>query len=175
MNEINDFETEISETEEELSDDTPEIEPAIDQFELKHLGEIKKVTRDEVIALAQKGMDYDRIRGRLDELSGEKDERRAEINRDLEQFAEEFPEAARDINKNVPREVWDAVNKGGTSLTAEFRKFDLKQKTAEIESLRAQLDTAKQNEKNKNRSTGSQSSGSIASAADIWDAAWNDD
>lgn len=36
-------------------------------FELKHLGEAKQVTRDEVIALAQKGMDYDRIRANYDE------------------------------------------------------------------------------------------------------------
>lgn len=34
-------------------------------FRLKHLDEVKQVTRDEVIALAQKGMDYDRIRARV--------------------------------------------------------------------------------------------------------------
>lgn len=36
-------------------------------FTLKHLDEVRTVNREEVIALAQKGMDYDRIRGRLDE------------------------------------------------------------------------------------------------------------
>lgn len=30
-------------------------------FELKHLGETKNVNRDEVVTLAQKGMDYDRV------------------------------------------------------------------------------------------------------------------
>ena len=39
-------------------------------FELKHLDETRTVNREEVIALAQKGMDYDRIRGKLDELRG---------------------------------------------------------------------------------------------------------
>ena len=55
--------------------ENPEAEPAPDGetksreqedqlFTLKHLDETKQVTRDEVIALAQKGMDYDRIRAK---------------------------------------------------------------------------------------------------------------
>jgi hypothetical protein len=42
-------------------------EAKTDLFTLKHLDETREVSREEVIALAQKGMDYDRIRGRLDE------------------------------------------------------------------------------------------------------------
>lgn len=37
-------------------------EQADQLFRLKHLDEVRQVTRDEVIALAQKGMDYDRVR-----------------------------------------------------------------------------------------------------------------
>jgi hypothetical protein len=37
-----------------------------DGFVLKHLGEEKTVSRDEVVSLAQKGMDYDRIREKWD-------------------------------------------------------------------------------------------------------------
>lgn len=37
-----------------------------ESFVLKHLGEEKAVGRDEVVALAQKGMDYDRIREKWD-------------------------------------------------------------------------------------------------------------
>jgi len=40
-----------------------------DQFTLKYLGETKTVSRDEAITLAQKGMDYDRIRQKFDELT----------------------------------------------------------------------------------------------------------
>ena len=36
-----------------------------DKFVLKHLDDTHEVNRDEVIALAQKGLDYDRIRERL--------------------------------------------------------------------------------------------------------------
>ena len=42
-----------------------------DQFTLKHLDEVKTVSRDALITYAQKGLDYDRIRRKLDELSAE--------------------------------------------------------------------------------------------------------
>ena len=55
------------------SDDEPEGEakgdkgkPDQGEFVLKHLGEEKSVGRDEVVALAQKGLDYDRIREKWD-------------------------------------------------------------------------------------------------------------
>ena len=41
-------------------------EPDQGEFVLKHLGEEKSVGRDEVVALAQKGLDYDRIREKWD-------------------------------------------------------------------------------------------------------------
>lgn len=50
----------------------PEAKEETDQFTLKYLGEDKTVTRDEIVPLAQKGMDYDRIRQKFDELSAEK-------------------------------------------------------------------------------------------------------
>ena len=41
-----------------------------DQFlELKHMDEVKKVSLEEAKTLAQKGLDYDRIRGERDEMS----------------------------------------------------------------------------------------------------------
>lgn len=54
---------------EETEDEEPGEEEQPDQgdaFILKHLGEEKSVSKDEVIALAQKGMDYDRIREKWD-------------------------------------------------------------------------------------------------------------
>ena len=38
-----------------------------DQFLLKHLGNERTVTREEIIPLAQKGLDYDRVRAKLTE------------------------------------------------------------------------------------------------------------
>lgn len=62
---------EQAETEEaEPTEAEQSSEPDTDQYlELKHFDEVKKVTKDEAKVLAQKGMDYDRIRGKLDEAT----------------------------------------------------------------------------------------------------------
>lgn len=60
-------EPEQQETQPEEEAEPGQAQPEADQlFELKHLDETRTVNRDEVIALAQKGMDYDRIRERYD-------------------------------------------------------------------------------------------------------------
>lgn len=61
------------ESTEELEKELEKASEKADQtFTLKHLDEIKEVTRDEVITLAQKGMDYDRIRAERDSLKTER-------------------------------------------------------------------------------------------------------
>jgi len=45
-------------------------EEASELFELKHLGEVHQVNRDQMVVLAQKGMDYDHIRGERDMARG---------------------------------------------------------------------------------------------------------
>lgn len=54
---------EDEETEEQAEERAPD-----QKFTLKHLDEVREVDRDEVVALAQKGMDYDRIRTERDAL-----------------------------------------------------------------------------------------------------------
>ena len=44
-----------------------EAKEETDQFTLKHLDEVKTVSRDEVVILAQKGMDYDRLKQKSEE------------------------------------------------------------------------------------------------------------
>ena len=51
-----------------------EKQPDTDQFTLKYLGSEVAKNKDEVIALAQKGMDYDRIHEKYEELKPLKDE-----------------------------------------------------------------------------------------------------
>ncbi len=54
--------------------ETPAPEVSTDQyFDLKVLGEDRRLTRDEMIAAAQKGLDYDRIRGKYSELQKERE------------------------------------------------------------------------------------------------------
>lgn len=56
----------------EAAETDTEAEREADQFTLKHLDEVRTVSREEIIPLAQKGMDYDRIRQKLDDLTAEK-------------------------------------------------------------------------------------------------------
>ena len=69
-------------------DTQQDAEEQTDQFVLKHLGEEKTVSRDEVVVLAQKGMDYDRIKQQLTE-EREKAEKNSEIVRSLSELAKE--------------------------------------------------------------------------------------
>ena len=57
---------EAPEGEKQEADQPPAVPPEPEKFTLKHLDEVREVSRDEVIALAQKGMDYDRIRDRAE-------------------------------------------------------------------------------------------------------------
>ena len=61
-----DYEEEDTEAEEDEEEEDDQV------FTLKHLDEVKEVGRDEVITLAQKGLDYDRIRTERDQLKAEK-------------------------------------------------------------------------------------------------------
>lgn len=239
-------ETPADQPEEAQAKDEPETQAEgqettqADQFELKHLDETRKVGRDEVIALAQKGMDYDRVREKYDNAkesiewygknadsvhwlediakeqgmtfeelvdstraqimanktnqsltvcrgivanerkalqleaqkkaieakTAESDQKNSRMQEEVKAFAAEYPEQARDPEKSIPKEVWDAVRKGETLLNA-YRAYDNKQ-------LRAELEKRKQEEKNKARSTGSQSTAGKRTQMDDFDAAWYD-
>jgi len=50
-----------------MEESAPEGAEGTDLFTLKHLDDVKTVSREEVVALAQKGLDYDRIRQKYDE------------------------------------------------------------------------------------------------------------
>ena len=237
-------------TEEPEAEQQPEAEPeeegqqdeAADQrFELKHLDEIRSVNREEVIALAQKGMDYDRIRERydaakpqiewyeknadtvrwLEEMAKEQgmtlgemvDETRAEImarntnqsvsvcrgivanerkaleleaqkkaistesdskarmEADVQAFVKAYPDAAKDPS-GLPAEVWDAVHQGETLVNA-YRAWENKQLRAQLEKQKTEAQRKAQEQKNKARSTGSQTSAGKADI-DAFDAAWYD-
>ena len=85
------------ETEDTDTSDTEEgVEENSDQnFVLKHLDETRTVSRDEVITLAQKGMDYDRIRQKLDDLTANQEAIIAENKSEAELFLKELADRQR--------------------------------------------------------------------------------
>uniref|UniRef100_UPI00402A3A58 hypothetical protein n=1 Tax=Candidatus Scatomorpha intestinigallinarum TaxID=2840923 RepID=UPI00402A3A58 len=150
----------------------PAPEPsAPESFTLRHLGETKNVGREEVIALAQKGMDYDRIRSKLGDASRELEALRSgesydpdpaeRRRRDCESFVKAFPEAAEQLRRDkgaIPAEVWDEVRRGASLTDAyaeHLRRREAAEKESELEKLRSELDRERRDRENARRSAGS--------------------
>ena len=223
----NDGDTE--ETEKEETDEASD-----QKFTLKHLDEVREVNRDQVVELAQKGMDYDRLRGKydfshaklkeyedflkriagdqsiedlidstlakldvadaekrgedLDEVEAYKKYRIDRVNRELKnpppvddepkkdqtpddklrasirRFLDEYPDVKAD---QIPPEVWQDFHKGRADLV---ECYELNQN----KKLKEELKTLKQNQKNKERSTGSKKSAG-KKTVDKWFEGWPDD
>ncbi|MBR6654361.1 MAG: hypothetical protein IKL27_06490 [Oscillospiraceae bacterium] len=217
-----------------------------DSFTLKYMGEEKSVTREEIVDLAEKGMNYDKVKGQLEAARNDlkdyekvradlskrneqlqyleeiakdqnmsldelientqvqvmqkrtgKDvevcrgivanERRArelqaqqasvtavkdqnaKRDADIAEFMKAYPELASDP-KNVPDEVWEAVNKGESLLNA-YRAYEVKALRAELEQQKAAAAEEKRKQENKSRSTGSQKTKGTKTV-DPFDAIW---
>ena len=78
-------ESKEAEKPEETEPETKAEEGADQRFTLKHLGEVKEYNREETLALAQKGLDYDRIRQKLSEK-----EEAEKHNEDIRAFVAEL-------------------------------------------------------------------------------------
>ena len=94
----------------------PETEAGTDRYTLKHLDEVREVSREEVIALAQKGMDYDRIRGRLDEQQDYADMKKR--NAELEEYAAFLKELAGD------RPITELIDEGRAQVLMKQHGID---------------------------------------------------
>ena len=105
-------------------------EAKTDQFELKHLDETKTVSRDEVITLAQKGMDYDRIRTKYDELKAGEAQRSAH-----EAFLKELADSA-------GKSVEDMIDTARARILAS--KAEAEGKTLSVEDALAQIKQEKE-------------------------------
>ena len=115
-------------------DDVPDGTPAPpepESFNLKHLGDEVSVTREEVIALAQKGRDYDRIRKRLVRLESGATPKSSTLVRDVHDFVSMYGSGVRP--DTIPAEVWTDV-RAGIPLVVAYQRY-------ENRSLRGQLKT----------------------------------
>lgn len=234
-------------TETEVQQEPETEEVTADTFTLKYMDEEKSVSREEIVPLAQKGMDYDRIRGKLNDaeeklkqfdqtvsensslketlhwleemaneqhmtvdemidatranvmsrqtgqsldvvkgiIANQREARRLEMEKaklgtqketaskrdaDIQQFLSAYPDFK--DPKDIPSEVWDAVNKGETLLSA-YRTYENKQLREELQKVKAEADAKIQKEKNKSRSTGSQTANETKTD-DWFDSLWND-
>lgn len=215
-----------------------------ESFILKHLGEERSVGRDEVVTLAQKGLDYDRIREKWDgvkddlpmyqmehaflqelaearggDIAGLIDEtrtrtilakaeaegkelspaaaaaqavkmraeftpagnapaqdteeaRQERVRQDIARFKEGYPDIRME---DIPQEVWQEVDKNGGDLLGCYRRFENQKLKDELKGLKKELEEAKQQKKNKERSTGSTKSIGAAAKKDAFDEGWDFD
>ena len=111
----------------ETETEPEKAEAVTDQFELKHLDETKTVSRDEVITLAQKGMDYDRIRTKYDELKAGESQRNAH-EAFLKELAESAGQSVDDmIDAARARILANKAKAEGKTLTEEDALAQIKQ------------------------------------------------
>ena len=93
-----------------------------DQFlELKHMDQVKKVNREEAKALAQKGLDYDRIRGERDSMKAEHGKLK-EYESFLNELKGEFPSIEAMITDTRARML---AEKDGISYTDAVAKVKI--------------------------------------------------
>lgn len=144
-----------------------------DLFTLKNRGETRQVTRQELIAMAQKGWDYDNVRQERDQLRQYRQaveqvratigERRTQTGvsaapeaeslirrvkagarrQDMERFMQAYPAVKAE---EIPREVWGRVAKGVPLVSAYAMH--------ENQRLRAQLKAQQQDQLNRARTPG---------------------
>lgn len=211
-------------------------------FTLRHFGEERTVDREEVIKLAQQGMDYPRIREKWDavkddvpklrmyesflkeladargsdieslidetrtrailaraEANGEKlepssaaaravkmrtefvpagtksqqekeAEKEAKGQQEIERFVKEYPDVQAE---EIPKEVWDAVNENDGDLLGCYQRYENRKLREDVKRLASELEAVKNQQKNKERSTGSAKSVGSGPARDAFDEGWD--
>lgn len=85
-------------------------------------------------------------------------------NKAFAAFVSEYPNVD---PKTIPQEVWSEFGKT-TDLVGSYRKYEIKQ-------LRSENEQLKQNQKNKERSTGSRRSAGATTPKDAFDEGWDSD
>jgi hypothetical protein len=209
-------------------------------FELNIAGQSRKVSQEELVALAQKGLDYDNVRGQLDAMNAQQEAAQTEaqsfltelaqaqgitvpelmnrvraenmaqkegidlsvalgrvqnqneareLQRQREQLSQSQSQSAAQEQRqtaiqafvaqypdvkaqDIPRGVWDEFSRTG-DLVAAYRTEENRQLREQVKTLTTQLETEKNNKKNKDRSTGSQK-GETTRDKDPFLAAWYD-
>ena len=141
----------------------PKAQESGERFKLKYMGREMEVDKDELITLAQKGKDYDRIRSRADalnetlkksgdspDLAGPDGAQQRQSERRTREVSEFMSEYGSVDPRAIPKEVWESVSAGKTLLGA-YQSYENK-------SLKARLEAERKNRENARRTAGSRKS-----------------
>ena len=134
-------ESEAEEKPEEQPTETEEKKEADQSFTLKYMGEEKQFSREETIALAQKGMDYDRVRGKLAEAN-EMVEFVTSLAKDMNMSAEDFMNNA--LAGNIAKREGISHEEALRRLELDKREKAISAKEAEAAAANKQQEEANQ-------------------------------
>lgn len=143
--ETDDAEQPESSDETEQSDEPESKEPEPEVFKIKYMGEELELKRDEVIQLAQKGKDYDRIRSKYDEFTAFASKHPA-----YEEQIEFLNDLAKQNNMTVDKLIEETrirqlVDQGFDETIAR-EKYALEQEKRQLEREKAGIEKLKQAE-----------------------------
>jgi hypothetical protein len=135
----------------EETDAQPEPKPGADTLELKYMGETKTVGKEEAVVLAQKGLDYDRIRQERDSMSAELEGLRADKNR-LTEYEDFLSALASSVNMDIPammdstraKMLVAAEKRKGNVITEDFALQRIKFEKEKAEFEKSKGDSGKQ-------------------------------
>lgn len=116
---------------------------------------------------------FNREKARFDEEKAAQNKAAEEKQRrsaDIADFAKRYPDVKA---QDIPREVWDAVNKG-QSLSSAYATYETKALRERVKALEAEKLALQQNEKNKERTAGSRATAGQKQIADPFDEGWDD-
>lgn len=165
--------------------DQPEEQKSAEElFTLKNRDETRQVTRQELIAMAQKGWDYDNVRQERDQLrqyrqameqvrapiktvpKAEVLAQRVKANaqrQDMERFLQTYPTVKAE---SIPREVWGQVARG-VPLVSAYAMHENQQ-------MKIQLAAQRQNQINRARTPGGLGA-NVGGELDELDRMWAED
>ena len=135
------------EVQEPVAEEQPQVQAEADHsFQLKHLDEVRTVNRDEVITLAQKGLDYDRIKARLDDRTAS-DKKAADALAFLEDIAAKSGQSVDDFMDSVVAS--QRAKPDRSDYDAVLAQVKLERREKALAEREAQLDAAKKQDAEK--------------------------
>lgn len=129
-------------------------------FTVKYDGVEKALSLNELLVLAQKGMNYDRVVSQRDKLKNEAVGNNSESEQGFMKLFSKHPE----INE-LPDEVYKAIAEGETPIDA-YRNYENALYKKQTEELTRELSALKNNEKNSAKAMSSQKDSAPQQSAD---------
>lgn len=137
---VSDIESKPAETEETAEATTEpvqaqeqtEAKPSEESFSLTHLGKEVKMSREELIRTAQKGLDYDRVRGSYDKVNA----MAQSAGQSVDQFLSGIEQQAGEIK--IARRVQELVNSGEYSENSARKMAELEMKLSSQQKQQAE-------------------------------------